>query len=487
MALEFVPLNSIDTKDFRKKVGFPVTKGLIYWYREGKNWNQCNVINYEVVETFHPSGSMNLLITLESGRQVNILSDYLADMQRTTFLSDVNDEKDSTNKLGKKKGERIEASPTSYVIVDLETTGTNHLIDEITEIGAIKYESGKETGRFNTLVKTDVEIPKKVEKLTGISNDMLRMFGVDPKEALESFNDFVGESVVIGHNFSTFDSLFLDEAFEKYLGFHFSNDYIDTLYLARKELPDLEHHSLESLASHYNIDYSKAHRAIEDCVINHLVYEYLSFGMILSEENVSNISPTPVKEEQGKINDSADDQLVETVSSEEWMGRISNIFPELIRKYGLLEDALSLMANIGKDNKITSYAICLYEPDLVEDRRNSSRNSVVARIKEESTKANPDGLVIYSLNPNLEHFGVASKESNGRYSVRISKNDSKLVNCILSCIEYTINNYVPKATGFACCSRYKECSLEKHCIHPNILFAKACAYRKNLENGKVYY
>lgn len=53
------------------------------------------------------------------------------------------------------------------------------------------------------LVKTNVEIPKKVEKLTGISNDMLTMFGVEPKEAYAQFKAFVGDNIIIwqGTNF----------------------------------------------------------------------------------------------------------------------------------------------------------------------------------------------------------------------------------------------------------------------------------------------
>ena len=71
----------------------------------------------------------------------------------------------------------------------------------------------------------------------------------------------------------------------KELNCHFSNDYIDTVYLAKKSLPDLKHYSLECLAEEYNIDYSKAHRALEDCVINHRIYEYLTFGCLLCDDS----------------------------------------------------------------------------------------------------------------------------------------------------------------------------------------------------------
>lgn len=40
---------------------------------------------------------------------------------------------------------------------------------------------------------------------------------------------------------------------------------------------------------------------------------------------------------------------------------------------------------------------------------------------------------------------------------------------------------------FGCCSRYEECSNAMKCIHPNLMYAQGCWYRKNLEDGKIFY
>lgn len=40
---------------------------------------------------------------------------------------------------------------------------------------------------------------------------------------------------------------------------------------------------------------------------------------------------------------------------------------------------------------------------------------------------------------------------------------------------------------FGCCSRYEACSDAQKCIHPNAIFAAACAYKKNLEQGRIFY
>lgn len=40
---------------------------------------------------------------------------------------------------------------------------------------------------------------------------------------------------------------------------------------------------------------------------------------------------------------------------------------------------------------------------------------------------------------------------------------------------------------FGCCNNFLECSDAKKCTYPNKLFASGCLYRKNLENGKIFY
>lgn len=480
MATEYKKLNNNDTRELRKEIGLPITKGLIYWYKtEDHRWRHENVTNYEVLETYQPSESKSISITLEDGTRIRILGDYFADMQRSSFLNDIDELNEIRNKKYDKIGERVEKNVDSYVVVDLETTGTNHLEDEITEIGAIRYTDGKETDRFNVLVKTNVEIPKKVEKLTGISNDLLSMFGIDPQDACIKFRDFVGDSVIIGHNFTSFDSKFLDDAYVKELGCHFSNNWIDTLYLARKQFPDLEHHTLESLSEKYNIDYSKAHRAVEDCVINHLIYEYLTFKCLLCDESgngymISNPQCKDATNQNSEIDD--EDELIEVTISEEWQKKIASELVKVEPELGLINDSLSIKANKGKNGKISSYAICVYEPDLVEDRRDSRRYTVLARIKEHVLKSNESMVDIYS-----KYFDDENAKK------RMEKNSSEFINCIVECVKDGIKNYVPKSASFACCSRYQECSSAKECIHPNILYAKACQYRKNVDKGNIFY
>ena len=266
-----------------------------------------------------------------------------------------------------------------------------------------------------------------------------------------------------------------ENPYEKELNCHFPNDYIDTLYLARKAFPNLKHHNLECLSEEYDIDYSKAHRAIEDCVINHVVYEYLTFGCLLCAESGEEVNVRKSETESGK-NIPAQDELIEVAASEEWQMKLSSKFAGIEEELGLMKHSFSIMANIGKEGMVSSYAICVYEPDLVEDRRDSSRNTVLARVKEDVLKSNANIVEVYS-----KSFGKNDEKK------RFEKNSDEFIECLIECIRTGINSYVPKAEGFACCSRYEACSESKKCIHPNLLYAKACQYRKNLEEGKIFY
>lgn len=40
---------------------------------------------------------------------------------------------------------------------------------------------------------------------------------------------------------------------------------------------------------------------------------------------------------------------------------------------------------------------------------------------------------------------------------------------------------------FGCCSRYLRCSDEKKCVNPNYIMSLGCAYKKNLEEGRIFY
>lgn len=54
-------------------------------------------------------------------------------------------------------------------------------------------------------------------------------------------------------------------------------------------------------------------------------------------------------------------------------------------------------------------------------------------------------------------------------------------------VVFALKNYSSSNSKFGCCSRFKECSNQGKCIHPNKLYATVCEYKKHLESGNAFY
>lgn len=69
---------------------------------------------------------------------------------------------------------------------------------------------------------------------------------------------------------------FLYRDCEKYFGQTLTNDYIDTLAIAKLCFPEWKHRRLSDLAEHYGISTKGAHRALADCRMNQQVFELMA-------------------------------------------------------------------------------------------------------------------------------------------------------------------------------------------------------------------
>ncbi len=152
-----------------------------------------------------------------------------------------------------------------FCVLDLETTGLSPDTDAITEIGAARYESGVEVGRFQTLINPGTGIPPTVTVMTGITQTMV----IDApriEEALPSFLEFLGDAVIVGHNVR-FDLSFLNAAAIR-LGYgRLPHRHTDTLRLARRLVGnDVRNMKLSSLAAHFGSPVTPNHRALDDAL-----------------------------------------------------------------------------------------------------------------------------------------------------------------------------------------------------------------------------
>lgn len=175
-------------------------------------------------------------------------------------------------------GKRLNKYVPDYVVFDLETTGISVAWDAVIEISAIKVFGGRCVDEFTTLVNPGRPIPFSASSVNGIYDDMVKN-SPGFEKALGDFLEFAGDAVLVGHNIHTFDMKFLMRDAEKYWGKTIGNDYIDTLMLARRYLPQLSRYRLVDLAGYYRISVEDAHRALSDCRMNQQVYERLGREM----------------------------------------------------------------------------------------------------------------------------------------------------------------------------------------------------------------
>ncbi len=180
--------------------------------------------------------------------------------------------------LGTTKGTLKNAYVADYVLFDLETTGTSSAADAVIEISAVKVKNGRIVEEFSQLVNPKRPIPYAASRVNHITDAMVAS-APGFEEVLPQFLDFIGDAVLVGHNIQSFDMKFLYRDCETYFGRTLTNDYVDTLKLARICLPELKHHRLGDLARYYGISTAGAHRALSDCRMNQQVFEKLALEL----------------------------------------------------------------------------------------------------------------------------------------------------------------------------------------------------------------
>ena len=84
-------------------------------------------------------------------------------------------------------------------------------------------------------------------------------------------------------------------------------------------------------------------------------------------------------------------------------------------------------------------------------------------------------------------FNIKKNNSADMYSqLDFKEEDSEIVySFLMSVIKYQIEYFEP-TNRFGCCGFYRKCSDQKHCVHENKLYAKACYYGKHVRAGNIF-
>jgi DNA polymerase-3 subunit epsilon len=153
---------------------------------------------------------------------------------------------------------------TTFVVLDLETTGGAPDGAGITEIGAVKVRGGEPQGVFATLVNPGERLPPFITVLTGITEAMLAP--APPIElVLPTLLEFLRGSVLVAHN-APYDVGFLKAACARH-GYPWPHvRVLDTAALARRALTrdEVPNRKLATLAQFFHASVQPTHRALDD-------------------------------------------------------------------------------------------------------------------------------------------------------------------------------------------------------------------------------
>lgn len=153
---------------------------------------------------------------------------------------------------------------TTFVVLDLETTGGSPDDCGITEIGAVKVRGGEQLGEFATLVNPGIPIPPYITVLTGITEAMV-LPAPRLDEVLPAFLEFSRGAVLVAHN-APYDIGFLKAACARH-GHPWPKPVVlDTVVLARRALTrdEVPNHKLGTLARFFRTATEPCHRALAD-------------------------------------------------------------------------------------------------------------------------------------------------------------------------------------------------------------------------------
>lgn len=166
------------------------------------------------------------------------------------------------------------------IFYDTETTGIRSDKDRIIEIAA--YDPVLDRS-FVQLVNPGCPIPSEATAIHHITDAMV---AEAPSFASVS-QDFIqfceGDIVLIAHNNDAFDYHFLKAEFSRYNISMPTWKFLDSLKWARRYRTDLPRHTLQFLREIYSIEANNAHRALDDVLILHKVFSYMTDDLTIEE------------------------------------------------------------------------------------------------------------------------------------------------------------------------------------------------------------
>lgn len=173
-----------------------------------------------------------------------------------------------------------------------------------------------------------------------------------------------------------------------------------------------------------------------------------------------------------------------------WLKNYDSIFNNIIGELNLPDNSLRIYENKSKKDKekTISYSICVYEPEYPASKKEDiTRRTIIFNVKQIGKTNDSSFKITISDNLFFEIMEIQQHNILNNTVNVIFKDVDGLITFSERAIRIFLNKYVSKSQPFGCCDKYIECSNARECVHINRLYSKACMYRKNLEEGRIFY
>src|SRR6476620_1833813 len=159
-----------------------------------------------------------------------------------------------------------------YAIVDIETTGGYAAAHGIMEISIHVFDGTTVVKKFETLVNPRQSIPRFIQAMTGITDEMVASAPLF-EEVAATVYDHLNDNIFIAHNVN-FDYSFIKSHLEA-CGYSYQAKKLCTVRLSRQIFPGFPSYSLGNLCQSLDIRIENRHRAGGDAEATVVLFRML--------------------------------------------------------------------------------------------------------------------------------------------------------------------------------------------------------------------
>lgn len=349
----------------------------------------------------------------------------------------------------------------NWTFIDVETA--NSARASICALGIICFRSGKEVFRKHYLIDPETDFAPMNIKIHGITPVMVAGKPTFP-QVWNEIVPWTNHSVFIAHNAKSMDICAILKSLERY---HMTIPrilYYDTLEISRRCLPDQKSYKLTNLCTVLELPILKHHDPLDDAQMCANLFQYLIANYPVRGQDIHITDYVPSAPGEYCFCQPVDDQ-VPPISAQDVYDRLLAAYPDTARAFPELK-------------KLTNgTSLYFYKQRAAMFDRLKSRGLYIE-------------LDVESVDDPLELF-LDFERKNIKpapiYRFYLSARDN--LDPLLALLHDICNDkyYSANVESFGCCNDFVRCSDAGHCLRMDDWEYVGCAYRRNLDKGRIFY